>query len=152
MQSITLEVQKRELSTKGHLKKMRREGWIPAILYDPARAKKSENVLLKIPEKSFLKIIGPLKSFSAIIELKWDSEYTNAIIKEIQADLLSQKLLHVDFQKIRLTEKIEVMVAIHLSGEAPGVKLSGGILEHITRELKIRVLPKDIPEAITADI
>ena len=51
-----------------------------------------------------------------------------------------------------MTEKLEVMVPVHFEGEAPGVKLGGGILEHITREVRISCLPKDMPGAIMADI
>lgn len=157
MQTITLDVQERELLSRGKLNGMRRGGWIPAVLYGAIRGaasknKKSKNVLLQVHEKSFLKMVGPEQRSNAILELKWGQESANVVIKEIQRDVVSRHLLHIDFQKILMTEKLEVMVPIHVIGEAPGVKLSGGILEHITRELKILSLPKDIPQQIPVDV
>lgn len=158
MQTITIEAQTRELSTRGELNILRKEGWVPAVVYGGQQksGKKGQdasgNVLLKINEKSFLKSLGSHGKSNLIIELKWGKDSANAVIKELQRDPVSRHLVHVDFKRILMTEKIEVSVPIHLAGEAPGVKLHGGILEHISREAKISALPKDIPEFITLDI
>lgn len=155
MQNIKLEAETREPISNGKLNTLRKEGWIPAVLYGTDKAasknkKGSSNVLLKVNEKNFLKTVGSHKSM--IVELNWGSQNANVVIKELQRDPVSRKFIHIDFQKISMTEKLEVMVPIHTVGEAPGVKLAGGILEMITRELKVLCLPKDIPQAVNVDI
>ena len=155
MQTVTIEAQTREVTTRGQLNTLRREGWVPAVVYGghgKAAKSKDGSVLLKINEKSFLKSVGTHGKSNLIIELKWGKDSANAVIKELQRDPVSRHLTHVDFQRILMTEKIEVSVPVHLAGEAPGVKLHGGTLEHINREIKISALPKDIPELITVDI
>lgn len=156
MQTITVEAEKRELVTNGQLKSMRKSGWIPAVVYgsdgSDKKAKAAGAALIKIQEKPFLKSLGRHETSNLIVDLKINNQSTNAIIKEIQKDIISRGLLHVDFQKIVMTEAIEVSIPIHLVGEAPGVKIGGGILEHITRSLRISALPKDIPDSISVDI
>jgi large subunit ribosomal protein L25 len=156
MENITIEAQHRELLSRGRLNALRKEGWIPAVLYGGAKNSRSKTktagTLLKIEEKSFLKKVGSQKRSNVIVELKLGKESANAVVKEIQKDSVTRRMLHIDFQRIVMTEKLEVMVPIRFEGEAPGVKLSGGILEHIARELKISCLPKDMPAAIAVDI
>ncbi len=161
MQTITVEAEKRELISNGQLKSMRKSGWIPAVVYGSDGSKKKTKgakaaaagaELIKIQEKTFLKSLGRHETSNLIVDLKINNQSTNAIIKEIQKDIISRGLLHVDFQKIVMTEAIEVSIPIHLAGEAPGVKLGGGILEHITRSLRILALPKDIPDSVSVDI
>ena len=75
-----------------------------------------------------------------------------AIVKQIQRDCISQKPIHVDFQAVSLQEKIEVKVSLHIQGIAPGVKNSGGILEHLMRDIAVQCLPTNIPHNIVVDI
>ena len=156
MQTISLEAETRVPLTRGKLNAMRKEGWLPAIIYgesEKAKTKsKDANELLKIKEKGFLKAISGHQWSNVIIDLKWGKGNSNVVIKEIQRDAVSRALLHIDFQRISMTEKIEVMVPVHIAGESPGVKNSGGTLEHVTRELKILCLPKDIPTEISVDV
>jgi large subunit ribosomal protein L25 len=74
------------------------------------------------------------------------------LLKDVQRDVLSHDVIHVDFQRISMTEKLEVNVPLHVAGEAPGVKVGGGILEHILRNLRVRCLPTDIPDSISVDV
>lgn len=156
MDTITLEAVTRTLQTRGKLSTLRHSGWIPAVLYGGAKkSSKKEagsSVLLQVNEKIFLKTLVGRQWSNLILSLRWDKEDANVLIREIQRDVVSHKLLHIDFQKVAMDKKIEVMVPLHLSGEAPGVKLSGGILEHITREVKVSSLPKDIPRQIDIDV
>ncbi len=153
MQTIILEAETRENLTNGQLKDLRKSGWIPAVLYGGTKKKSSKKEdglgLLKVPEKSFLKI---LNNHNAIVELKWGSQVEHVVIKEVQRDVVTEGCLHVDFQRINLTEKLELLVPIHFVGEAKGVKLSGGILQHMVRELKVLCLPKDAPSKIDIDV
>src|SRR3989338_10908566 len=154
MQTVTLEAEIREPHSRGKLNALRKSGAIPAVLYGGGAKSKKEgkaNALLKINEKFFLKMLQK-ECANVLLELKMGSEKTAAVIKELQRDYVTRKLIHVDFQRVDMAKKLEVMVPVHLVGEAPGVKLHGGILEHIARELKVICLPKDIPHEIPVDI
>ena len=154
MQTISVEAEIRENLSQGKLNDLRRNGFLPGILYGAdGSAKKAAkaNTLLKVPEKSFLKMLNK-EGANVLIELKLGTEKANAVIKELQRDYVTRKLIHVDFQRVDMSKKLEVSVPVHLTGEAPGVKLNGGILEHITRELRVSCLPKDIPHQIDIDI
>ncbi len=74
------------------------------------------------------------------------------LIKEIQRHPITRALRHLDFVRISLKKKIETRVPIHVKGEAPGVKVGGGVLEHLVREIRVRCLPTEIPTSIDVDI
>jgi large subunit ribosomal protein L25 len=148
MQELVLEVENREVTNKQKLKTLKREGRIPAILYGA----KEKAVALSVDGKKFEKALATEQSSNLLVNLKFGSESKTAIVKEIQRDIISQKPIHIDFQSISLKDKIEVSVHLHISGEAPGVKLGGGILEHIIRDVRVSCLPTDIPKSINVDV
>lgn len=152
MQIVSLEAQSRETGTNGQLTSMRNQGWVPAVIYNEKDKLSEKNTLIKIHEKTFLKSLTGHKASNMILEIKLGSQNANVVIKEIQRDVLNDHLLHIDFKRISMNEKIEVNVPLHLTGEAPGVKLHGGILEHITREVRVFCLPANIPDVINVDI
>src|SRR6185369_2411140 len=75
-----------------------------------------------------------------------------ALVQEVQHHPLSGKVLHVDFHEVSETEKVTIQVPVETTGEAAGVKNSGGVLEHVLFKLKVRGLPKDLPEQILVDV
>src|SRR6185369_7669946 len=75
-----------------------------------------------------------------------------ALVQEVQHHPLSGKVLHVDFHEVSETEKVTIMVPVETTGEAAGVKNSGGVLEHVLFKLKVRALPKDLPEQVVIDV
>jgi large subunit ribosomal protein L25 len=79
-------------------------------------------------------------------------EPLKSIPREIQHDPVSRSMIHVDFQHIDMTKKINVRVAVKVVGEPDGVKNQGGILEHIARELEVSCLPSEIPSEIVVDV
>jgi large subunit ribosomal protein L25 len=86
-----------------------------------------------------------------LINLALDGETYLTLPREIQRDIVRGTLLHVDFLRIRRDVAIQVDVPIHLVGESVGVK-EGGVVEHHLWELKVEVLPTDVPESLEADI
>ncbi|OGS17905.1 MAG: hypothetical protein A3J83_06845 [Elusimicrobia bacterium RIFOXYA2_FULL_40_6] len=146
MDQITLESQTRTETTKGQLKKSRIEGLVPAVLYGSDQ----KTIHLFVKEKEISKILGV--GFNQLINLRVDGSPKTVLIKEIQKHVVSEKLLHIDFHAISLQKEIEVDVPVHITGECPGVKSQGGILEHVLRELKIRCLPTNIPKSIDIDV
>jgi large subunit ribosomal protein L25 len=75
-----------------------------------------------------------------------------ALLQEVQHHPLSQGVVHVDFHEVSETEKVTIMVPVETVGEAAGVKTAGGVLEHVLFKLKVRALPKDLPEQIIIDV
>src|SRR5208283_5138593 len=75
-----------------------------------------------------------------------------ALVQEIQHHPLSGKVLHVDFHEVAENEKVTIFVPVETTGEPAGVKTGGGTLEHVLHKLKVRALPKDLPEQLTLDV
>jgi len=148
MKEIILEAEQRPLNTKGAVKSMRQKGRVPGIAYGD----KDAPVTLSIDEKSVQTILHSAGGRNALISLKIGGSSHPVLIKEIQRHPITRALWHVDFQRISLKKKIETKVPVHVKGEAPGVKVGGGVLEHLVREIRVRCLPTEIPASIDADI
>ncbi|HRY29474.1 MAG TPA: 50S ribosomal protein L25 [Elusimicrobiota bacterium] len=147
MQTVELEAKLREITTRNALRLLRDSGEVPAVVYGGKKGPHPASVNAK-------KMTEILKSqgTNVVFSLKLGKDSETVLLKDLQRDPISRKIVHVDFQRISLTEKIEVNVPIHVKGEAPGVKLSGGILEHIQREVRVRCLPTAIPSAVEVDV
>ena len=74
------------------------------------------------------------------------------MIRELQTDSLTGEMIHIDFQRILMDQKVKVMVPIELEGEAEGVKTEGGLVDFVTREVEVECLPGQIPQRITLDV
>jgi len=147
MEKLDLEVQERAKIGK-QLKGLRDGGAIPAIVY----GKGIKSLPVQVDEKVFTKLISRLSSKNVILNLKVGSDSLPVMMHEIQKDLLSKKIIHVDFRKVMMDEAIKAKVHIVLIGEAEGVKSDGGILVHPLREIEIKALPANIPDKIEIKI
>ena len=150
MQKVELELKPRDLGEKDkkrNLNQLRTEGWIPGILYGNGKP-----VDIAIQDRVFKKAIQTKAGANALFTVKIGSESTLAVIKEVQRHIWKHYPIHVDFKRVDLKEKLSVNIPTHVVGEAPGVKNAGGILEHITREVRVKCLPNDIPVSIDIDV
>ena len=91
-------------------------------------------------------------SENILVDLAVDKAKRLALVQEVQHHPLSGKVLHVDFHEVSDNEKVTVMVPVETTGEAAGVKTGGGVLEHVLFKIKVRALPKDLPEQIVVDV
>jgi large subunit ribosomal protein L25 len=148
MNEIVLEAEARPLSSKGSIKTMRQKGRIPGVAYGD----KESPMTLSIDEKSVQAILHSKGGRNALINLKVGGATHPVLIKEIQRHPITRALWHVDFHRISLKKKIETKVPLHVKGEAPGVKVGGGVLEFLVREIRVRCLPTEIPAGIDVDI
>jgi large subunit ribosomal protein L25 len=151
MKSTALTVFPRTQSRRGGVKKLRDAGRIPAVIY--GRAKTPQN--LEIDAKALENLVHHSVSENVLLDLsiKDDARPKRlALVQEIQHHALSGKPLHVDLHEVAEDEKVSIMVPVESSGEATGVKNSGGVLEHVLFKIKVRALPKDLPEIITLDV
>jgi large subunit ribosomal protein L25 len=148
MEEITLVVEKRKgASTKKELSSARAAFRVPGVIYggdkDAVEIVFSEKELLAARKKG---------GVNAILHLKVDKATETVIVKALQRHPVTDRPVHADFQRISLTQKIEARVPLHILGEAPGVRNSGGVLQHELRELRVRALPMKIPQKIEVDV
>ncbi len=148
MSVIPLIAARRGERGKGAARKARAAGRIPAVLY----GRGAEAIPVAIESRDFELAMRKHKGGNPIVGLTVEgSEYT-ALIRDVQYDPVTRGIIHLDFQRISLTETVEVDVAVRLTGLAVGVKDAGGILEPILRDVKVRCLPTAIPSAIEVDV
>ena len=150
MSEMSIQVDKRERTGKGGNRQARMRGQIPAVVYGSGK----DSVPIQINRKSFVELMRKAGSENPIFLLKLSDsgQERHAILRDLQRDPVSRLVIHLDFQRIEMTQKVHVTVAIELVGTAVGVKTEGGLLEFTTRELKIESLPGDIPNQIEVDI
>ncbi len=134
-------------STKKFLGELRDSKKIPGVVYGG----KGGNIKIVVAERDLMSAIKT-GGANAIIKLTHGKGEDTVIVKDLQRHVVNNSPLHVDFQRISLSEKIDVKVPIHVVGEAPGVKFDGGVLEHILREIEVQCLPNEIPEKIEIDV
>jgi len=151
MKSVPLKAYPRTQVRRGEVKKLRSSGRVPAIIY--GRQAKPQN--LEVSAKEFGDLIHHSASENLLVDLSVENDARAkrlALVQEIQHYPLDGKVLHVDFHEVAENEKVIVQVPVETVGEAAGVKNSGGVLEHVLFKLKVRSMPKDLPEQIIVDV
>jgi len=144
-----LTITQRAETGKQVAKRLRRQGVVPAVLYGGARP---EPVI--VDPKAVLRIIHGREGSTQLLSLIFEGGAGSrmAIIRDLQFDPVSERLLHVDLQEVTADRPITVRVAVHPVGEAAGVREQKGILNVVLHELDISCLPTMIPERIDADV
>ncbi len=143
-----LKAETRKRTGSGVLKQMRREGYLPSVVY----GKGAENVNIKINAKALSDLLAQSASASILVDLEIDGgSPQTAFLQATQSNPLSGALVHADFLAVTEGMKISASIPVELIGEPVGVK-AGGILEQLIRDLDISCSPKDLPEKIFAQI
>jgi large subunit ribosomal protein L25 len=151
MKSVLLNAAPRVLGRRAGAKALRTAGQIPAIVYGRQAAPQN----LEVKAKEMEDLIHHSASENLLVDLmvKDDARPKRlALVQEVQHHPLTGKVLHVDFHEVAENEKVTILVPVETSGEAEGVKTDGGVLEHVLFKIKVRALPKDLPEVITVDV
>jgi large subunit ribosomal protein L25 len=147
MAEVQLIAEPREGVGKGAARKARAAGKVPAVLYGPEVDPKR----VAVDARELWHALHTDAGTNVLINLQVDGDTFLTMPREIQRDIVRGTLLHVDFLRIRRDVAIQVEVPIHLIGESVGVK-EGGVVEHHLWELRVEVLPTDVPESLDADI
>ncbi len=146
---VELEVTPREAQGKAVNKRMRKEGILPANIFGHNEASQA----ITVNAKSFDHLRRSHAATSVIaLRLPDGAAIQTALIRRMQRDPRSGKVIHVDFFRISMSERINVKVALHLVGEAPAVKIEGGVLLHLMDTLEVECIAGDIPESLDVDI
>jgi len=149
----TLEAVKREGRGKNEANRLRASGQIPAVFYGTAAGGKTpEGVAVTVDPKAVLRILHSESGANTLITLKFGGGQSRVMVKEYQLDPTTHKLLHADFYQLAMDRAITVTVPVLIKGEPKGVKLQGGLLDFVTRDIQVQCLPTDIPEHIDVDV
>ena len=146
---ITVECQKRAEGSKPRA--LRREGLIPASLYGH---KGTESMMLTVKAKTLEKLLKQAGVNSTVVDLNipdlsWRGK---TLLREVQIHPVKRWAYHVSFFALSEQASVDVEVPVHFVGEAPGVKVEGGVLDLVLMQLEIKCAPDNIPDAIEVDI
>jgi large subunit ribosomal protein L25 len=147
MEKIQIKVQTRDINTK-KADTVRDQGRMPAELY----GHNISNLHLSVDQNEFEKVLRQAGE-STIIGLLFDDGKTrNVLIHGVQRHYLTNKPIHVDFYEVSMTEKLTAAVSLEFIGEAPAVKVLGGVMVKVLDEVEVQCLPADLPHNIPVDI
>ena len=147
---LTIDVKPRHETGKNANRRLRAEGKVPAVVY----GLQLPTVPIEVDRRTLVHLLREGSGENAIflLQVADSDEKRHTMIRELQVDPIDRTILHVDFQRINLSEKVRVHVPIELVGTPEGVKTEDGILDFILRELEVECLPTDIPEHLELDV
>jgi len=146
---ITVAAEARSTRGKNEARRLRVKGLAPAVLYGSG----GPAVAVSVNPREISRILHSNTGHNTIFNLSLQNgEATPVMIVDWQADPVKENLLHIDLKRIDLTKRIDVKVRVQTTGDPKGVKIQGGLLEVISREVEIQCLPDDIPEFYTVDV
>lgn len=149
---MKLSVSSRASERKSDTKKIRRAGQVPGVLYGLENA--NRNVTFQLSElQAVLRQVRPGLLSTMVFELHEDGKSYKAVVKEIQYHPATYAIIHVDFALLSDEHPVTVNVPIQVTGLADcvGIKL-GGFMRQVIRAMKVRCLPKDIPQEFVLDV
>lgn len=145
----TLQAEEREATGSGPARRLRREGWVPAVIYGHGE----ESVPLKVEEPELRRLLESIRVDNTLVDLEiGDDGPRKVLIREVQQHPWKGRLLHVDFFRIREDEEVRVAVPIEFVGVPTGVSEDGGILQTTRDAIEVECLPGEIPEQFEIDV
>lgn len=147
MERIQLDAQVRDQKGKGNAGRLRRQGYIPAVLYGKDR----DAMPLKVREMDLAQSIRSNAIIDLTIKGGEKEEKAVVMLKELQRGILKKEFVHADFHEISLRDKMVVSVYLELLGNPRGVQ-DGGVINHLLREVEVECLPTNIPDKLEVDI
>jgi len=151
----TLEAVKRSTAgknAKNEARRLRAAGSVPAVVYGASTGGAAASLPVSVDPKSLLRILHSDSGVNTLIKLRVDGTETSVLVKEYQLDPITNRLLHADFYQLAMDKLLTLTVPVVLKGEPRGVKLQGGLLDFVTRDIEVECLPANIPEHIDIDV
>ncbi|HQI41452.1 MAG: 50S ribosomal protein L25 [Ignavibacteriales bacterium UTCHB2] len=146
MEKVLINAKKRTQIDKAARSLLRKEGKIPAIFY----SKHHEPIPVEVEERLVNPLVFTAKTHLITLNVDKENEF-ECIIKDVQFDPVTDRIVHVDFLGLQKDEKIQLEIPVQLVGSAIGIK-EGGVLQHILYKILIECLPSNIPAHIEIDI
>jgi large subunit ribosomal protein L25 len=151
LEKSELQVKQRENMSKSHLKEMRRAGWVPGSIY----GKGKPTIAIEVGVSGIAGILKSESGLHTVVDLKVGgakkSEGGTAVIKKIQKDPINRRLLHVDFERVSLSDVISSQVSVVPQGNAVGVR-EGGTLEQLMEQIEVKCRADQMPSHIDVDV
>jgi large subunit ribosomal protein L25 len=146
---ITVAAETRDTRGKNEARRLRVSGSVPAVVYGSGK----DAVAIAVNPKEITKILHSTSGQNTIFNLDIQGvENTPVMIVDWQEEPIKSRLLHADLKRIDLTKRLSVRIPVLVTGEPKGVKVQGGLLELIVREVEVECLPDEIPEHFTLDV
>lgn len=147
---FVINAEKRDRKGTSSSRNIRRDGFVPGIIY--GAGKKEQTISLQKHE--IAKNLEQDAFYSQVLDISLEGKKEQVILRDIQRHPAKREILHMDFQRVKADQKINVTIPLNFVNEdvAPGVKVDGGIISHLMTEIEIICLPADIPENITVDL
>ncbi len=149
-ENFVVNAESRKDQGKGASRRLRHEGKVPAIVYGG----KSEPVSLTVSLNEMSKHLNVEAFYSHLLSLNIEGKSEQVVLKDLQRHPVTGYAMHVDFQRVLADKLLRMQVPLHFKGGdvAPGVKIGGGVVEHILNQVEVECLPKDLPEYIEVDL
>src|SRR5919202_4441074 len=146
---VKLSVRERESRGSAESRRLRRNGEVPGVLY--GRGKPPHAICVE--ERELRRALTGDGGLHSILDVTLEGQKTAhpSILKEYQVDPVRGRVIHVDFQEVRLDQPIQAQVVVELVGDPQGVK-EGGVLSQVSREVTVEALPMEIPERLELDV
>ena len=149
MKQLTINASSRNQSGSAASGRLRREGKVPAVAY----GKTNEPANLFVDARDLRIALKEIGNNTPVVQLKeGDGKASTTIIQEVQRHPITDKYIHVDFRKVADDEVVILDIPVHHIGEASGVRNESGTLETVAHSVKVRALPKNIPEFVEVDV
>jgi large subunit ribosomal protein L25 len=146
---LKIEAESRETFGKNVARRLRHAGRIPGVVYGD----QGPALPVAVDPKEVLRVLRSDAGQNAIFNLEIKGKApARVMLRDWQLDPIKGNLLHVDMVRIGRDHKLRVRVPIHVTGEAKGVKIQGGVFEFLLREVEVECLPDDIPDSVTVDV
>jgi large subunit ribosomal protein L25 len=147
---IEIKAEPRSVQGTGASRRLRRESKVPGVVYGAGK----DAVAIEVDHKDLWFKLKTEAFHASILDMELGSEKSQVLLRDYQMHPFRPLILHVDFQRVAADRKIHMSVPLHFVNAeiSPGVKVAGGLVEHVMKELEISCLPKDLPEFIQVDL
>lgn len=149
MEPIKINASERTEMGSGAVRRLRRAGMIPGSVM---RMNKGGTMLVKFDAHDFMMAMRGHTSKQVLAMLDMNGSTVPALMREMQNDVIAGTPIHVDFSEVALDQKVRVTIPVYLTGEAVGVKIGGGVLEQVLRNVVVDCLPTALVEKFTVDV
>ncbi len=146
---IEISATSRKAQGTGASRRLRKTGRVPGIIYGSG-----EPALIEVDHNNLYYSLRNEAFHASILTLEMEGKKEQVLLRDFQMHPFRQQVLHIDFQRVDASKRIHMKMPLHFINAdiAPGVKLGGGIINHVLSELEISCLPNDLPEFIEVDL
>ena len=148
MPQFSMQAKRREAFGKNASRRLRVDGRIPAVVYGRGH----DSVSVTVDPKEVIRILYSESGRNTIFKLQVEGSEQDVLVKDFQLHPIRGDLLHADFQMVAMDEKMVFEVPVQIEGIAEGVKVTGGVLDLVLREIQLECLPGDVPDHIIVDV